>query len=99
MYCFGTAIADLNRRRITPNTSSPQDQTELDPLNFIENTEIERVTIRNLKKPILMKAVQLVNGKLDLVAAQLNTLNFTKNSHSENTIKNMIFFEKGIYFG
>lgn len=45
------------------------------------------------KQPIVSKAVQLINGKLDLVAVQINNLDL--NANSNNGIKNMVWVEKG----
>ena len=39
-----------------------------------------------------MKGVQLVNGKLDLVAFQLNTLDLSAN----NSVKNVVWMEKAL---
>ncbi|KAE9551992.1 hypothetical protein FO519_004790 [Halicephalobus sp. NKZ332] len=56
-------------------------------LNF---EEISR--LRDLKKPVLTKAIQLVDGKLDFVAVQLNTLDLS----SRDGIKNFVWCEKGV---
>ncbi|CAI2329273.1 unnamed protein product [Caenorhabditis sp. 36 PRJEB53466] len=47
-----------------------------------------------LKKPVLVRGVQLVNGRLDLVAFQLNTLKTIEND--ENAEKNIVWIEKGV---
>ncbi|RCN43974.1 hypothetical protein ANCCAN_10001 [Ancylostoma caninum] len=48
-------------------------------------------TPRDLKKdPVVVKGVQLVDGKLDMVTFQLNTLNLS----SEDTTKNIVWIEK-----
>ncbi|CAJ0959844.1 unnamed protein product, partial [Mesorhabditis belari] len=47
---------------------------------------------KDIEKPILIKGVQLVDGKLDLVAVQLNTLDL----RPENAHKNVIWIEKGV---
>jgi large subunit ribosomal protein L37 len=46
----------------------------------------------DLEKPILVKTVQLVDGKLDLVAVQLNTLDLS----SRNGIKNFVWCKKAV---
>ncbi|KAL6733308.1 hypothetical protein Aduo_003962 [Ancylostoma duodenale] len=50
-----------------------------------------RQTPRDLKKdPVVVKGVQLVDGKLDMITFQLNTLNLS----SEDTTKNIVWVEK-----
>ena len=43
------------------------------------------------KSPIMMRGVQLVNGRLDLVAFQLNTLDLSES----NPVKNIVWLSKG----
>ncbi|KAK6028394.1 hypothetical protein OSTOST_05557 [Ostertagia ostertagi] len=51
-----------------------------------------RNSSRDLKKdPVVVKGVQLVDGKVDLITFQLNTLNLT----SEDSTKNIVWVEKG----
>ncbi|KAH7729795.1 putative immunogenic protein NIP-2 [Aphelenchoides avenae] len=45
-----------------------------------------------LRRPVLAKAVQLVNGRMDLVAVQLNNLNLADNGG----IKNFVWVEKSV---
>lgn len=47
-----------------------------------------------LEQPIVSKAVQLINGKLDLVAVQINNLNLKTGTNDGP--KNMVWVEKGI---
>lgn len=57
------------------------------------NLSFEEISrLRDLKQPVLTKAVQLVDGKLDFVAVQLNTLDIT----SRDGIKNFVWYEKGV---
>ncbi|EFP05241.1 hypothetical protein CRE_04088 [Caenorhabditis remanei] len=56
--------------------------------------EATRNGTTELKKPVLVRGVQLVNGRLDLVAMQLNTLKLTE--QGENTEKNIVWIEKGL---
>lgn len=51
--------------------------------------------LKILKKPIVTKSVQLINGKLDLIAVQLNTLNLTQ--LNDNDVKNLVWVEKGLF--
>uniref|UniRef100_A0A914YY65 39S ribosomal protein L37, mitochondrial n=1 Tax=Panagrolaimus superbus TaxID=310955 RepID=A0A914YY65_9BILA len=46
----------------------------------------------DLEKPVMAKTVQLVDGKLDLVAVQLNTLDLS----SRNGIKNFVWCKKAV---
>lgn len=48
-----------------------------------------------LEKPLLVRGVQLVNGRLDLVAMQLNTLKPTSEA-GNNDEKNIVWIEKGL---
>ncbi|CAB3411277.1 unnamed protein product [Caenorhabditis bovis] len=48
---------------------------------------------KTIEKPMLVRGVQLVNGRLDLVAIQLNTLD---TANGENPTKNIVWFEKGL---
>ncbi|ULU07398.1 hypothetical protein L3Y34_018855 [Caenorhabditis briggsae] len=56
--------------------------------------EATRNGATEMKKPILVRGVQLVNGRLDLVAMQLNTLKPTENG--DNAEKNIVWIEKGL---
>jgi len=57
------------------------------------NLSFEEISqLRDLKQPVLTKAIQLVDGKLDFVAVQLNTLDLS----SRDGIKNFIWYEKGV---
>uniref|UniRef100_A0A1I7UUE3 DUF4238 domain-containing protein n=2 Tax=Caenorhabditis tropicalis TaxID=1561998 RepID=A0A1I7UUE3_9PELO len=56
--------------------------------------EATRNGASTLKKPVLVRGVQLVNGRLDLVALQLNTLKPTV--EGDNTEKNILWIEKGL---
>uniref|UniRef100_A0A915DJS3 ATP-dependent Clp protease proteolytic subunit n=1 Tax=Ditylenchus dipsaci TaxID=166011 RepID=A0A915DJS3_9BILA len=51
-------------------------------------------TVGVLDKPVTVKSVQLVNGKLDMAIVQLNTLDF---NNTKNDIKNMIWLEKAAH--
>ena len=46
----------------------------------------------DLKQPVTAKAVQLVDGKLDFVAVQLNTLDLA----SRDGIKNFVWYKKAV---
>ncbi|CAJ0585502.1 unnamed protein product, partial [Mesorhabditis spiculigera] len=48
--------------------------------------------VEDLKEPVLVKGVQLVDGLMDLVAVQLNTLDI----RPDNPTKNVVWIEKGV---
>ncbi|EGT48358.1 hypothetical protein CAEBREN_07730 [Caenorhabditis brenneri] len=56
--------------------------------------EATRNGATKLEKPLLVRGVQLVNGRLDLVAFQLNTLKPTETG--DNAEKNIVWIEKGL---
>lgn len=47
-----------------------------------------------IENPVVTKAAQLVNGRIDLVALQLNTLQL----NDSEGVKNMVWAEKGLPF-
>lgn len=49
---------------------------------------------RDLEKPVTVKGAQLINGKLDLVLVQLNTLNLNSSKDAKD-IKNLVWVDKG----
>lgn len=48
---------------------------------------------RDLEKPVTVKGAQLINGKLDLVLVQLNTLNLNSSKDAKD-IKNLVWIDK-----
>lgn len=90
MFGFASAISEFKRSKITnvPTESGLTQEQYADVEEFNKST--------NLKRPIVSKVVQIINGKLYLAAVQLNTLDFTNPNEG---IKNLVFSEKGDFLG
>uniref|UniRef100_A0AC35TG58 39S ribosomal protein L37, mitochondrial n=1 Tax=Rhabditophanes sp. KR3021 TaxID=114890 RepID=A0AC35TG58_9BILA len=75
MTCFGAAVAQAFRSNGDNKNA----------------TSIDRVEEKLNESPVMVKSVQLCNGKLDLVAFQLNSIKMNKSG-----VKNIVWLKKAL---